>query len=87
MVIISIIRFRYRANSLVHYDIPRFRLLGNKFGFSYNIDVDYLFNLSPKILYQLIPEWLGLMLVLRIHIKKGRNLNMLGQQEKCTKSN
>lgn len=36
------------TNSLTHYLLPRYRLLGNKFGFSYNIDVEYLFNLSPK---------------------------------------
>lgn len=63
-------------NELVHYEIPRYRILGNKFGFEYNIDVDYLFSLNMK---DLIPA--GTRLAWsnansdNTH-KRGRNLNM-----------
>lgn len=63
-------------NELVHYDIPRYRILGNKFGFTYNIDTNYIFSLSNK---DTIPA--GTRLAWsnanngNTH-KRGRNLNM-----------
>lgn len=35
-------------NELVHYEISRFRILGNKFGISYTIDEEYLYGLIMR---------------------------------------
>ena len=64
------------TQQLIHYEVAKYRMLDNKFGFAYQIDEEYIFNLRNRDIIEAGTRLAWSNSTVGNAYKKGRNLNV-----------